>query len=98
MVDVLIRNVDPDLYARFKSDAAARKLTLAQELKLAFEHMAVKKGTGRDLLKMPVYTGKLYEKNPSTRVDELAGKAAYDDYLGQQRAARTATGKRRTSH
>lgn len=97
MVDVLIRNVDPDMYKRFKSDAAARKLTLAEELKLAFESLAVKKGLGKNLLELPVYRGKLYEKNPSMRVDELAAKAAYDDYLRQQRAARAAGQKRRPS-
>lgn len=88
MVDVLIRNVDPELYKRFKSDAAARKLTLAEELRLAFESLSVKKGTGLDLLKLPVWTGNVYEKNPSERVDELAEEEAYDDYLRQQRRHR----------
>ncbi|MBI4360340.1 hypothetical protein HY572_01045 [Candidatus Micrarchaeota archaeon] len=94
MVDVLIRNVDPDMYARFKSDAAARKLTLAEELKLAFESLAVKKGLGKDLLDLPVYRGPLRVKNPSERVDELFAKAAYDDYLRLQRGHRARTRKR----
>lgn len=93
MADVLIRNVDATLYARFKSDAARRKIPLAEELKLAFAMLESKGGTGKDLLRIPTYKGKTYVKDASLRVNELAADAAYDDYLRIQRAYRKNTGK-----
>ncbi|HLD75929.1 MAG TPA: hypothetical protein VI874_02845 [Candidatus Norongarragalinales archaeon] len=95
MVDVLIRNVEEELYARFKSDAARRKIPLAEELKLAFENLQAKSGTGKDLMKIEPWRGKVYVKNASLRVDELAGDAALDDYRRIQRSYRASHGGRR---
>ena len=87
MVDVLIRNVDDDLYAEFKADAAGRKLTLAQELKLAFTHLRVKKGLARDLLKLPTVRLNTKEaKTASRNIDKLASEGAYDDYIRHERS------------
>ncbi len=90
MVDVLIRNVDEDFYSEFKADAARRKITLAQEMKLAFTHLRVKKGLAKDLLKLPTFKGDTPEiRNAGKDFDELVSKAAYDDYIRHQRASRT---------
>ncbi len=84
----MIRNVDGELYARFKSDAARRKIPLAQELELAFSMLEARSGTGKDLLKLPTFKGKLKIDNPSEHVDEIVGDALSDDYRRIQRPSR----------
>lgn len=90
MVDVMIRNMDPKVWAQIKADAAAHERSLAEEVKEAFIALKVKKGTGRDLLLLPQHPGRgELTRNASQRVDEIVGKAVLDDYRRQQRAHRT---------
>ncbi len=92
MVDVLIRNMDPKIWAQIKADAAAHQRSLAEEVKEAFVSHQMKKGTGRDLLKLPQWSGKNEKtRNASQRVDALFDEAVMDDYRRQQRAHRTRT-------
>ncbi len=90
MVDVLIRNMDPKIWAQIKADAAAHERSLAEEVKEAFVIYRLKRGTGRDLLKLPQISIDTPEaRTASQNVDKLAGEAALDDYRRQQRAHRT---------
>jgi len=88
MVDVFVRNLDAEVYARLKADAARRKLTVAEEIEFAFERLCIGGGTTRDLLKIAPYTGKVRYKDASSRVDELVEEEVNDDYRRLQRHRR----------
>ncbi len=89
MVDVMIRNMDPKIWAQIKADAAAHERTLAEEVTQAFISHQVRKGTGWEMLSLPQHPGRgELTRNASKRVDEIFGKAVLDDYHRQQRPDR----------
>ena len=92
MVDVFIRNVDEETYAQFKADAARRKITAAQEFKLAFTHLKIKKGLAKDLLLLPTFKGDSPEiRNASKNIDKAFSQGVADDYLRHKRPSGTST-------
>lgn len=89
MVDVLIRNMDPKVWAQIKADAAAHERSLAQEVKDVFVRYKLKNGTGRDLLKLPTISIDTPEgRTASQNVDKLAAEGAYDEYMRRKRSGR----------
>ncbi len=89
MVDVLIRNMDPKIWAQIKADAAAHERSLAEEVETVFVKYKLKNGTGKDLLKLPTISIDTPEaRTASQNVRKLAAEGAYDEYMRRKRSGR----------
>jgi len=81
--------MDPKIWAQIKADAAAHERSLAEEVKQAFVTYQVKKGTGKDMLTLPRWTGKNEKtRTASQKIDEILEEEDLNDYRRQQRAYR----------